>query len=320
MAVETYCEERARAELVRYAHRLYERGWVANHDGNLSIRVSPDRIVTTPTAVSKGDIRPEWLIGVDLEGKKLEGTRRPFSELALHLKVYRERPDVRAVVHAHPPTACGFAVAGIEPDPCMMPEAVVSIGERIPMTPLALPFGEEGAEALTGLTQDFDAVLLAHHGVFTWGDDLEQAFLRLELVEHLSRIHLVAQQLGQVRRLPEARVQALLERRTKAGLGAEARRLKAGGSGSHAGGATPIKPATPSSGFALPEGAAPSAWMGASPEPARWSGPPVVSPCSGEIRGDSGTKAGAGATLPTGDALSSWIQQEVAKVLGGGRS
>lgn len=319
----TYSEERARAELVRYSQLLYARGWVANHDGNLSIRVGPDRIVTTPTAVSKGDLRPEWLIVVNLEGKKLEGTRSPFSELALHLKVYRERADVLAVVHAHPPTACGFAVAGMEIDPCILPEAVVSMGDRIPLAPLALPFGEEGARALEGLTQAFDAALLEHHGVFTWGETLEQAFLRLELVEHLARIQLVAQQLGAVRRLPDARLAVLLERRTKAGLGPEARRLKASTreTGAHETGAH--ETGAPESGkgglstsgpaVSLPEGAAPSAWTGG--EVARWRGGALVSPCSGEPRVTGEHAEGAGSPPPSGDALSAWLKQEVARVL-----
>lgn len=256
-------EERARLELIEVCQRLYAKGWVANHDGNASVRVGPDRIVTTPTAVSKGDVRPEQLIVVDLSGKKLEGTRKPFSELALHLKIYRERPDAKAVVHAHPPTACGFAVAGIPVETVCMPEAVVSLGSHIPLTGFVLPFGDEGAAVLDGHLEDADAFLLANHGVLTLADDLWTAFYRLELVEQLARIQLVARQLGGASRLAEADVQTLLERRTKAGLGAVARRqaLEKEKLGKpEAPGSSPSAPS-----FSLPEGMAASAWTGGAP-------------------------------------------------------
>lgn len=308
-AEKPYDEERARVELVEVCHRLYAKGWVANHDGNVSIRLCQKRILTTPTAVSKGDIRPEMLIVVDREGKKLEGTRKPFSELALHLKIYRERPDARAVVHAHPPTACGFAVAGIELETVCMPEAVVSLGPRIPLTPLALPFGEEGASALDGLLEDFDALLLANHGVFTLADDLWTAFYRLELVEHLAKIQQVALSLGNVNRLSAEQVQSLLERRTKAGLGPEARRGKSESSFSSSSFSS-------GSSFRIPEGAAPSIW----------NGPDVVSPCSGEVRSTSSSVSTLSAPAASGnqfaglsnDQLQAILKQEVARVLGRG--
>lgn len=308
-----YDEERARGELVAVCHRLYEKGWVANHDGNVSIRLCEKRILTTPTAVSKGDIRPEMLIVVDREGKKLEGTRKPFSELALHLKIYRERPDARAVVHAHPPTACGFAVAGIPLETTCMPEAVVSLGAEIPLAPLTLPFGEEGAAALNGLLDDADALLLANHGVFTLADDLWTAFYRLELLEHLAKIQLVARQLGHVTRLSSTHIQNLLERRTKAGLGRNAREAKAAPTST-------TTSSTASSGVPnpwdaayvhrIPEGAAPSAWTGGD----------VVSPCSGEVRATAASSGGsAGSSLPmSAEELQALLKREVQRVLGKG--
>lgn len=211
-------EARAKAELVRYSHALHRRGWVANHDGNLSVRVGPDRIWATPTAVSKEDVTEDGLVLLDLDGKKVAGTRNPFSEINLHLAAYRAREDVTAVVHAHPPVATGFAVAGVPLPEAMMPEAVVSLGASIPTVPYALP-GPHAADAFATFAAAYDAVLLERHGALAVGRDLEQAYLRLELVEHYARIAHAAMALGAVRPLPAADVQVLLAARTKAGLG-----------------------------------------------------------------------------------------------------
>lgn len=326
-------EERARLELVEVCHRLYAKGWVANHDGNASVRVGPDRIVTTPTAVSKGDVRPEHLIVVDLAGKKVEGTRKAFSELALHLKVYRERPDAHAVLHAHPPTACGFAVAGIPIESVCMPEAVVSLGSHIPLTGVVLPFGDEGAAVLDGQLDDADAVLLAQHGVLTLADELWTAFYRLELVEHLAKIQLVARQLGGASRLSDAHVQTLLERRTKAGLGAAARRQAQEQAASKRGNPGPVESPLPK----LPEGMAPSAWTGGYS-----SGPDgsmvqslvqqvlgklegekqvggAVSTCSGERREayfSDGKPVGTTASPMSPEAIQQLLKAEISRVLG----
>jgi L-fuculose-phosphate aldolase len=211
-------EYRVKAELVDISRRLHARGWVANHDGNVTCRVGEGRIWATPTAVSKGVINEEMLIAVDLEGKRIAGRLRPFGEIGLHLACYRAREDVRAVVHAHPPTATGFACAGVDLPAAMMPEAVVSLGPEIPTAPYAPP-GPAAAEAVAALVARADAFLLARHGVLTVGVDLEQAYLRMELVEHYARIAKVAIELGGVSALPPADVQKLLEARAKAGLG-----------------------------------------------------------------------------------------------------
>ncbi len=253
-------EERARADIIEIAHRVYAKGWVANHDGNLSVRVAEDRIIATPTSVSKGDVRPEQLIAVDLSGNKLEGTRRGFSEFALHLAVYRARPDVKAVLHAHPVTAAGFAVAGVELDPTFMPEAVVSLGDAIPTAEFALPYGESGAAPLLAHVQEVDVMLLANHGVIGYGPDLWTAFYRVELVEHLARIQMVARQLGTVNTLSPEHIAVLLEKRRKAGLGPEARAEKAGLARE-----APRGDIEPGARPTLPEGAAPSVWTGVDP-------------------------------------------------------
>lgn len=210
-------DPRLRAALADYARRLHARGWVANHDGNLSVRLPGDRYLVTPTATSKAEVTPDSLLVVDSGGRAL-GAGKPFSEVGLHLAVYRARPDVHAVVHAHPPTATGFAVAGAPLDQPMIAEAVVSLGPGVPTVPYAPP-GDAACRALEPFVPRHDAVLMANHGVLAWGKDVEQAYLRLELVEHLARIALVAQQLGGVRPLPRESLGALLEARRKAGLG-----------------------------------------------------------------------------------------------------
>lgn len=217
-------DPRLRAALADYARRLHARGWVANHDGNITVRLGADRFLATPTATSKAEISADGLIVVDEGGRTLAGSGKPFGELGLHLTVLRSRPDVNAVVHAHPPTATGFAVAGSRLlEQPLLPEAVVSIGPGVPTVPFAPP-GEAACRALAPFTLTHDAVLVENHGVFAWGRDIEQAYLRLELVEHLARIALVAQQLGGVRPVPADALPALLEARRKAGLGAAASR------------------------------------------------------------------------------------------------
>ncbi len=216
-------------QIVDYSHRLHSSGWVANHDGNITVRMAPDRFLATPTGVSKAAVCREQLIVVDSAGKVISGSSKPFSEIELHLYVYRHRSDVRAVMHAHPPTATGFAVAGQRILTTIMAEPVVSLGTDIPLVPYARPRSPEATLNMASFIEDADALMLASHGALTYGPDLETAFLRMELVEHLAKIQLVARQMGGVRELPTADVQKLLESRTNAGLGAAGRvRLVAG--------------------------------------------------------------------------------------------
>ncbi|MEK7703607.1 MAG: class II aldolase/adducin family protein [Myxococcota bacterium] len=210
-------------QVVDYARRVHANGWVANHDGNVSVLLADGRYLITPTAYSKAAVTRDALLVVDADGRRVSGITKPFSELELHLYVYRHRPDVGAVLHAHPPTATGLAVAGVAIDPTMMAEPVVSLGAAIPLVPYARPRSAESTVALAAYLGDADALVLAHHGVLTMGPDLETAFLRMELVEHLARIQLVALQAGGVRQIPHEDVSKLLEARTQAGLGATAR-------------------------------------------------------------------------------------------------
>ena len=207
------------ASLVDYSHRLHAAGWVANHDGNLSVRLDEDRILCTATAISKAEISRAHLIVVDFQGKVISGRYKPFSELNLHLYLYRQRPDVKAVIHAHPPVSTGFAVAGQTILTTMMAEPVVSLGDEIPLVPYARPKSAESTLNMAPFVQDADLLLLEQHGAISYGPDLETAFLRMELGEHLAKIQEVAMRLGGARKIPNSDREALLQSRTKAGLG-----------------------------------------------------------------------------------------------------
>lgn len=223
-------ERQLREQVVEYSHRLHANAWVANHDGNVTVRLGPGRTLATPTATSKAKVAVDNLLVVDDDGKPVTGRGKPFSEIGLHLTTYVRRADVSAVVHAHPPHATAIACAGsaLLTKP-FMAEAVVSLGPSVPTVPFATP-GHEACSALAPLITAHDAVLIANHGVLTVGTDLEQAYLRMELVEHLARIAIEAEKLGGVRPLPESMLATLLEARQKAGLGARSLASPPGGS------------------------------------------------------------------------------------------
>lgn len=208
--------------ITKYSHLLHAAGYVANHDGNISARLSDQtRFLATPTAVSKREVAPYDLVIVDETGKILSGRRRLFSEWNLHAACYRARPDVQVVMHAHPVHATALGLTGQGLGVPALPEMLVSLGANIPLIDYAMPKSPAQEEALaSALTQgDADAALLAGNGVIVVGVDLEQAFLRLELVEHYARILAAARSFGDVHPLPPEDVEKLLQARTKAGLG-----------------------------------------------------------------------------------------------------
>ena len=215
-------ERSLRDAVADVARRLHARGWVANHDGNVTARLGAGRTLATPTAVSKATVLADRLLVVDDRGQKVAGDGKPFSEIGLHFTVYQNRPEVAAVVHAHPPAATGIACAGgRQLERPFIAEAVVSLGASIPMVPFAAP-GAPACAALAPHVGANDAVLLGNHGVLAWGEDVEQAYLRLELVEHLAQIALHAERAGGMKPLPEPAIAALLESRRNAGLGPKA--------------------------------------------------------------------------------------------------
>ena len=213
----------ARRQLLAIAQELHARGWVANHDGNVTLRLPGDHLLATPTALSKRVLTESDLIVLDAKDRVLHGGRKPFSEIKMHRAIYAARPDVRAIVHTHAPNATALAVAGVAVEPKMLAESVVSLGAEIPLLPYGFPQSAEQVAQLKQAALTYDALTLGNHGVLAWGDDLEQAFLRAELVEHLAAIQLRALQIGRVTTLPLADLTRLLDARKKAGLGPEAR-------------------------------------------------------------------------------------------------
>ena len=205
----------ARDALVEVGRRLWQRGHVAANDGNLSVRVGAGRLLATPTGVSKGFMSPETMVLVDMEGRPLQGSGRPSSELLMHLEIYRLRPDVQAVVHAHPPMATAFSVAGVALDRCVLPEAVLTMG-AIPLVPYATPGSRELPAAMRAWIDRCDAVLLANHGAVTWATSLDEAYFRMETLEHTATITHHAMSLGTVNLLTEVDVAALRQIRERA--------------------------------------------------------------------------------------------------------
>jgi len=211
-----------RTDVSAASRHLHAAGWVANHDGNVSAR-DGQRFICTPTATSKRLIHDKDLIEVDAKGT-VHGQGKVFGEIGLHLAIYERRPDVGAVVHAHPPYAT--AIASSRGNPIEQPfiaEALVSLGAKIPKLAYTQP-GQAAKDALAPWCELVDAVLLGNHGVIAWGKDCETALLRLELVEHLAKIAVAAAALGGVEALPESAIPPLLAARAKAGLGRAADR------------------------------------------------------------------------------------------------
>jgi len=205
-----------RREVVAASRFLHERGWVANHDGNVTAR-DGQAIVATPTATSKRLVDEPGLVELDAAGKVSRG--KAFGEIGLHLAVYERRPDVGAVVHAHPPNATAISASRGNPiERPFIAEALVSLGPVIPKVAFAAP-GDPARAALAPWCELVDAALLAGHGVIAWGRDCEQALLRLELVEHLARIAILAAPLGGVEPVPDALLAPLMQARAKAGIG-----------------------------------------------------------------------------------------------------
>lgn len=188
--------EAERALMCAVGKLLYDRGYVAANDGNLSMKVEPEALLVTPSGVSKGRLTPDMLLVTDLEGNVLEGNRHPSSETKMHLAVYRGRPDVGAVVHAHPPVSTAFAVCRRGMETPYLSELVTGLG-AVPCTPsFAMLSTDQVPRSVEPYLADHCAVLLANHGALTWGEDLWEAFDRMETVEHTAKILLNARLLG----------------------------------------------------------------------------------------------------------------------------
>lgn len=207
-------EPESRREIVHWGKLLHERGFVAATDGNLSVRLDEHRILATPTGMSKSLMRPNDLVIVDNEGGRLSGRRNVSSEIAMHLLIYKLRPDVQGIVHAHPPTATGFAAAGIALNQPLVCEVVIGLGS-IPLAKYGTPGTPELSNALEPLIPEYDAILMSNHGVVAYADTLHHAYMKMETVEHFAQIALVTHLLGRQQPLGSEELEKLLVARSK---------------------------------------------------------------------------------------------------------
>ncbi len=205
------------ADIVRVGKLVFDKGWVAANDGNISIRLDDERVMCTPTGVSKGMMQVDDIIIVDYAGDKIAGRLERTSEIKMHLKIYELREDVDSVVHAHPPVATGFAAAGRALDTALLPEVVIGLG-CVPLADYGLPGTDALTEPMLPLIPKYDALLLGNHGAVSYGQDAMQAYFRMETVEHFARINFVAEMLGGARALPRVEVDKLFESRGRYGV------------------------------------------------------------------------------------------------------
>ena len=208
-------------DIVEVGKLVFQKGWVAANDGNISIRLDDERIMCTPTGVSKGMMSVDDIIVVDYEGNKVSGRLERTSEIMMHLTIYNVRPDIDSVVHAHPPTATGFAAAGRALDTALLPEVIIGLG-CVPLAGYGLPGTDALTEPMLPLIPKYDALLLGNHGAVSYGKDVMQAYFRMETVEHFARINFVAEMLGGAKALPRLEVDKLFESRGRYGVASNA--------------------------------------------------------------------------------------------------
>lgn len=206
-------------EMCEIGKRVYNRGMVASNDGNFSVKLSDNEFLCTPTGVSKGFMTPEYICKVDAEGKVIQANKgfKPSSEIKMHMRVYKERPDVNSVVHAHPLYATSFAIAGIPLTQPIMPEAVIALG-CVPIAKYGTPSTDEIPDAVSEHLQYFDAVLLENHGVLSYSDSLLSAYHKMESVEFYARLLYQSNMLGGPQELSQAQVERLYEIRRQFGM------------------------------------------------------------------------------------------------------
>jgi len=213
-------ERELREDIVQVGRLVYQKGWVAANDGNISIRLGQDRLLCTPTGVSKGMMHVDDLIICDMEGNKIEGRKERTSEILMHLTVYSMRSDVRAVVHAHPPVSTGWATAGRTLNQALLPEVIIGLG-CVPLADYGLPGTPELTNPMLPYIPKYDAIMMANHGAVCYADEVYKAFFKMETVEHYARIALVAELLGGAKVLPRLEVDKLLDSRTRYGIKAK---------------------------------------------------------------------------------------------------
>jgi len=210
-------EREYRQDIIEVGKLVFQKGWVAANDGNITIRLDNERLLATPTGVCKGMMHPDDLIVVDMKGDKISGRKERTSEIGMHLTVYEMRPDIRAVVHAHPPVATGFATAGRPLNLALLPEVIIGLG-CVPVADYGLPGTPALTDGMLPLIPKYDALLMANHGAVCYGEDVYKAYFKMETMEHFARIQLVAELLGGPKVLPREEVDKLLDARTRYGV------------------------------------------------------------------------------------------------------
>jgi L-fuculose-phosphate aldolase len=213
-------EREYREDICQIGRLVFQKGWVAANDGNITIRMDAERILATPTGVCKGLMHPDDLIIVDMKGNKISGRAERTSEIAMHTTVYGLRPDVKAVVHAHPPVSTGYATAGRQLNLALLPEVVIGLG-CVPLAAYGLPGTDALTEPMLPLIPKYDALMMANHGAVCYGEDVFKAYFKMETMEHFARIQLVAELLGGPKVLPRTEVDKLLDSRTRYGVKAK---------------------------------------------------------------------------------------------------
>ena len=214
-------ESKARQEIIEVCQRLYRKEYVTAYDGNVSIRLGPNRFLVTPSGFCKGDLTENDLIICNKHGEKLQGDHRITSEFPMHLKAYQLRDDINAVVHAHPPLATSLSLAGISLARCILPEVILSLGS-IPTTSYATPTTPEGADVITELIPHYDAIILDRHGSLTVGKTAMAAYYKLEKIEHTAKITITARQLGTIKTLEPMQLETISQLARQMGVKEEA--------------------------------------------------------------------------------------------------
>src|SRR5215216_1860604 len=221
-------EFKLKEQMCDIGRRIWHKGFCAGNEGNHSYRIGTDRVLCTPTGISKGNLKPDDICTVDMEGKQVAGKRKRTSEILMHLAIYKARPDVKAVVHSHPPHATAFAIAGVELPTCIHPEAEVFLG-AVKTAKYVTPGDTRLGESLLPYLKDSNTILLQNHGTVTFSTTLEEAYYKLEIVDAYARILILAKQVGSIRPLDSAEMKELLD--LKARFGMQDARMKDGGGG-----------------------------------------------------------------------------------------
>ncbi|SHE91123.1 class II aldolase/adducin family protein [Clostridium fallax] len=207
-----FSEYEVKKQICEIGKRIYMKGFVAANDGNISVKINDKEVLCTPTGISKGYMTPDMICKVDLDGKIISsnGNYKPSSEIKMHLRVYKERSDVKSVVHAHPPYGTSFAIAGIPLTKAIMPEAVIALG-CVPIAEYGTPSTDEIPDAVSKYLSNYDAVLLENHGALTYGPDLMSAYFKMESLEFYAKLTYLSSQIGEPQILDKNQIEKLLD-------------------------------------------------------------------------------------------------------------